>query len=924
MGAGANAHQKLRSIDQWGDASWTTMKKAFDSMAFMVNRATDAPDLSRVTDMSEMFRVAYHFNADLSSWDVSNVRNMYAMFTDDIDFNGDISGWNVSSVTNMSEMFGSAESFNQNISGWNVSSVTNMHEMFHGAQSFNGDISSWDVSNVRDMSASCSMGANSFRQNLGEWYIVPDGLSIPSAGDYVRVWAQNRYLDRQGPVYSVNDTRFVFDGRTLEPNPANPPVTGSYALRISAGGGVFGAGNSLDVVIDVATRQFVTTWQTTAPGQTVTIPVGGSTATYNVNWGDGTLEEGVSGDQTHAYPNAGSHTVVISGNFERIRLAGDGSDAARANAARLASIDSWGEISWTSMEGAFAGAASMTYKAADAPDLSGVRDTSLMFANASAFNGDISSWDVSRVTNMESMFAGAHSFSQNLGEWYIVPDRLKHLGAARPIVVSAQNAFLDGQDPVYAVNDTRFVFDGQTLKTNPDDDLASGSYALRISAGDDGVFGAGNSLDVVIDLTGRPFVTTWRTTSANETIYLSVRGSNMAIDWGDGHVSRVTSRTGGTENHSYENAGDHTVSVHGGLQRVSVNDVAQNNKLRSIDQWGDASWTTMRDAFNGAWIMTSDATDIPDLSRVTDMYFMFGYAYFFNGNVSGWDVSNVRNMQSMFADSARFNGNVSGWDVSSVTNMNSMFASAKEFNGDISSWDVSGVKDMDNMFFDAESFDQDISGWNVSGVTDMSSMFSRAASFNQDISSWDVSGATDMRGMFSRANSFEQNLGEWYIVPDDLTVSSARDAVRISAQNSYLDGQNPAYRLNGTAGDGGKFRMAGDALALAPDQNLAAGNYTVTIKADRLHIRGCKLPKPDCHAGPGSQHHRHRHRRIPPVCHHLADHRDQPGRNHTRRRVCCHLQYRLGRRHPQADRLGRLDPHVRYRRHLHRIDIRRL
>ena len=435
------------------------------------------------------------------------------------------------------------------------------------------------------------------------------------------------------------------------------------------------------------------------------------------------------------------------------------------------------------MEGAFAGAASMTYKAADAPDLSGVRDMSSMFANASVFNGDVSDWDVSRVTDMESMFAGASSFHQNLGEWYIVPDRLKHLGVARPIVVSAQNTFLDGQDPVYAVNDTRFAFDGRTLEPNPNDDPASGRYALRISAGGDGVFGSDNSLDVVIDLADRPFVTTWRTTSPGETVFLPVRGSDMAIDWGDGHVSRVTSRTDGAEDHSYATPGDYAVSVYGGLQSVQMGTSPNaHQKLRSIDQWGDAPWTTMKKAFDTVSLMVNRATDAPDLSRVTDMSEMFRAVYHFNADLSSWDVSNVRNMAYMFEDDTGFNGNISSWDVSSVTDMKNMFAAATSFN-------------------------QDISGWNVSSVT-------------------------DMKNMLFGTTSFRQNLGNWYIVPDDLTVSSARDAVRISAQNSYLDGQNPAYRLNGTAGDGGKFQMVDDALVLAPDQNLAAGNYTVTIKAE--------------------------------------------------------------------------------------------
>ena len=169
----------------------------------------------------------------------------------------------------------------------------------------------------------------------------------------------------------------------------------------------------ITVIRDPAT-DFVTTWRTDAANESVTIPVLSTlTYDYTVIWGDGTNDTGVTGDATHPYAAAGDYQVRIYGTYPQIYL----ND--HADASKLISIDRWGSNRWVSMISAFRGASSMTYNAADTPDLSGVTDMSHMFRGATSFNANISGWNVSGVTEMPSMFRGATSFNGDISDWNV-------------------------------------------------------------------------------------------------------------------------------------------------------------------------------------------------------------------------------------------------------------------------------------------------------------------------------------------------------------------------------------------------------------------------------------------------------------------------------------------------------------------------
>ena len=67
-------------------------------------------------------------------------------------FNKPLSDWNVSRVTNMCNVFHHASAFNQDLSQWDVSQVTNMKWMFVKVPSFQWNtIQAWHVSPTAEL-----------------------------------------------------------------------------------------------------------------------------------------------------------------------------------------------------------------------------------------------------------------------------------------------------------------------------------------------------------------------------------------------------------------------------------------------------------------------------------------------------------------------------------------------------------------------------------------------------------------------------------------------------------------------------------------------------------------------------------------------------------------------------------------------------
>lgn len=261
-----------------------------------------------------------------------------------------------------------------------------------------------------------------------------------------------------------------------------------------------------------------------------------------------------------------------------------------------------------------------------------------------------------------------------------------------------------------------------------------------------------------------PFISTWRTTTPNETVTLpySVSGAYAgSIDWGDG---TITSNTFGDRVHTYEVAGDYVITISGFMRGWAFNNTGDRLKIRSIQQWGCFNHGDLIGAFWGCNNLTlTTVTDVCNVSSNTTLHSFFREctAIITINNLNDWNVSNITSLQRTFSNCTNFNQDLNNWDVSKVTSLNNTFNSCILFNGNVDTWDVSNVIALTSTFFNCASFNRDITDWQLNSCTGLVSTFQACSNFNQPIGIWNVDNVTSFAGTFNSASAFNQPLNNW-------------------------------------------------------------------------------------------------------------------------------------------------------------------
>jgi surface protein len=239
-------------------------------------------------------------------------------------------------------------------------------------------------------------------------------------------------------------------------------------------------------------------------------------------------------------------------------------------------------------------------------------------------------------------------------------------------------------------------------------------------------------------------------------------GYNYEVDWDDDGIYDDSGLMSDAT-HDYGAAGTYTLRIRGAFPRIYFDNAGDYLKLLDVVQWGNSAWTSMERAFGGCSNLNITATDLPDLSGVSDMLLMFAGCTSLNGpsNIGDWNTSAVTNMSDMFVVAENFNQPIDNWNTAAVTNMSGMFRGATAFNQPIGNWNTAAVTNMNGMFQGATAFNQPIGNWNTAAVTIMRDMFAAAENFNQPIGNWNTGAVTDMSGMFLQAFAFNQPIGNW-------------------------------------------------------------------------------------------------------------------------------------------------------------------
>ena len=598
---------------------------------------------------------------------------------------------------------------------------------------------------------------------------------------------------------------------------------------------------------------------------TMILPFGGINS-IDVYWGDGTSSLVQTNPPIHTYSAHGAYQINISGQASSF-----GSTTYQQYAPLITSVSQWGAFEFSSLAGAFFYATNLISVPPTIP--STVKNMSNMFAFASNFNQDISTWSTSNVTNMAGMFGFATNFNNPLNNWNVssvtnmstmFEDALSFnqpLNNWNTSSVTNMFAMFSGASSfnqnisswnTSSVTDMSYMFEGAT------------SFNQNISSWNVSSVTNMNSMFSNAIIFNKN-ISSWNTSSVTDMSDMFAGASSFNQNLSPWNVSNVLGNADnifcGCPMYNQIDKYPNITPPPARWGCYNTSNMVINILVSSI-----ASYSTIYlpfDGINSINVVWGDGTTSPGITappthtytnistytiRIDGQASSFGSTSYQGASlitgIPQWGTlgfsslagaaagatqltsvsptipSTVINMSNMFAGATSFNQSLKFWSTSNVLNMSNMFDGATSFNQNISTWNTSSVLNMSYMFNNATLFNQPLNTWNTSSVTDMSYMFNAATSFNQNISSWNTSKVTNMTNMFVGTTVFNQPLNTW-------NVSSVNNMLRMFAGATAFN--QPLNNWNTSSVTNMSYMFTG---ATAFNQNISSWNVSSVTSAD--------------------------------------------------------------------------------------------
>jgi len=640
--------------------NWNTVKVTNTAYMFKSARAFnnngDAGinnwDVSKVSDMTEMFYYADSFNQPLNNWNVSKVSTMVTMFDWAKAFNQSLNSWNVSNVSNMQGMFQTNTAFNGDIGDWDVSKVTNIDYMFKNATAFNKDISGWNISKVSSFTQygyNASLMPTKFKESNLYGYFQYQLADSTALGSAINAWISNSSTAEQTygnlsnwDVSKVTDMSGLFEDVTFSGDISNWDVSNVQNMKDMFEGCTFNGD--------------ISNWNTSKV-QNMQDMFKDSTFNGDIsNWNVSKVTTMESMFLRNTSFNNGVSLKEEAGGVHGLRGTG-GSDGTMTQ-----STDLWNSTSGYNL---FDGGVIYEWHGA-ATSANETEFVQMQFPTAKT------------ITHYKAWYGNTyedypHGFTikgSNDGSSFTTLD-------TRTGLTSWDEAVLD-TDIEYGVNCKSFDIDESN----------QGSYTYyRIEMMTQyQYYGNGSGyqhtrISEVVLYSSKEGMNKWNVSNVTRMKKMFMDATSFNQDIGGWNVSKVT-----TISNMFENA------------------TSFDQNIRFWPVWGVSS--------PGSYGLNSGHSDSTYFSS-SDPSLTYFYAK--GRPFSDTDLQNaVQSWFSDSTAAEHIFGDISDWNTSEVTDMEKLFHE-KIFNEDISDWDVSNVTTIRKMFKES-SFNRNITDWNLANV----------------------------------------------------------------------------------------------------------------------------------------------------------------------------------------------------------------